>query len=132
MSTIELGRVAALTRPVERHDELLAHDRPVILHLPDLLSAEYSDQVTSRLRALALTPYEATLGSDDCAPIPKLGPALFEYHEEMLQDRSAGLTSTSTRPRLIRPCCGVSSRAARSRTRSTYCTRWRERCTVRR
>jgi len=81
----------ALTRPIARCDELLAEDRPVMLHLPGLLSSEYSDNVAARLRTLALSPYEATLGSDQFAPIPKLGPALFEYHDEMQFDRKHGL-----------------------------------------
>lgn len=91
MSIADLARHAILSRPVELHDELLREDRPMMLHLPGLLTPAYCDQVAARMRTLVLRPYEATTGSTQFAPIPKLGPALFEYHDEMLADRSTGL-----------------------------------------
>lgn len=91
MSTIDLARPPVLTRQVEPSDDLLREDRPVMLHLPGLLTAEYSDAAAALLRTLSLKPYAATLGSDEFAPIPKLGPALFEYHDEMHRDRTDGL-----------------------------------------
>src|SRR5215469_12184759 len=74
-----------------RQAQLLESDSPVMLHFPKMLNDSYCDAVASRLSSLTLTPYEATTGSTEFAPIPKIGPALFEYHDEMVIDPTAGL-----------------------------------------
>lgn len=71
--------------------QLLESDSPVMLHFPKMLNDSYCDAVASQFSALTLTPYEATMGSTEFAPIPKIGPALFEYHDEMVADPAAGL-----------------------------------------
>ena len=91
MPTIQPPSIAGVTRPVEFHPELLQSDEPVLLHLPELLDPGYCDAVADRLRTLSLVPYEATVGSDKFAPIPKLGPALFEFHDSIGEDEGAGV-----------------------------------------
>ena len=91
MTTTQSAATSVLTYNVSHAPQLLASDEPMLLHFPGLLRSHYCDAVAQRLRTLSLTPYEATTGSDEFAPIPKLGPALFEFHDEMSADAVKGL-----------------------------------------
>jgi hypothetical protein len=90
MSTLQPLQ-SPLTATLAPNRGLLSEDRLIMTHYPMLLDSGWCDEVARRLGALQLEPYQATVGSSAFAPIPKLGPALFEYHDDMHMAPMRGL-----------------------------------------